>query len=136
MPLESSKKELGLSINTFNKPTEYIGTTAWSQLIMNLLFLRPGTYPSIPNMGIGIQDYEFEFLDVTIEKLNTAINSQIQLYLPDIPLESVNVSSFVHEGRTILYIAINLYNNGAISTSVVASEVSTKIIDFEISWPN
>ncbi len=134
MALESSKKELSLGINVFNKPTELSGPNAWSQLILNLLFLRPGTYPSQPSMGIGIQDYDYEFLDAAITKLDTEINSQIRIYLPDIPLDGVSVQSTIYNGKTILMIVIQLVVNGGIVTSVVASEVSNKIIDFDVSW--
>lgn len=134
MALESSKKELSLGINVFNKPTELSGPNAWSQLILNLLFLRPGTYPSQPSMGIGIQDYDYEFLDAAISKLDTEINSQIRIYLPDIPLDGVSVQSTIYNGKTILMIVIQLVVNGGIVTSVVASEVSDKIIDFDVSW--
>ena len=33
-------------------------------------------------------------------------------------------------------IVINLIDNGKVVTSVVASEVTNKLIDFEISWNN
>ena len=73
MALEANKKELGLSTNVFNKATEYQGKTAWFQLILNLIFLRPGTYPSIPNMGVGLQDYEYEYIDDVKDNIRNKI---------------------------------------------------------------
>lgn len=135
MALESDKKELGLSTNVFNKQTEYQGKTAWFQLILNLIFLRPGTYPSIPNMGVGIQDYEYEYIDDVKDNIRNKIEEQIQLFLPDVPLASVDVNTVNYEGKTILLIVISLNDNGQIVTGAVASEVTkNKLIDFEISW--
>ena len=136
MALEANKKELGLGTNAFNKPVEYTGYKAWCQLILNLLFLRPGTYPSIPEMGIGIQDYDYEFLDDVKENIQSNIEGQIKTYLPNIPLDSIELQSVDYNGRRILMIVINLIDNGQTVTSVVASEITNKLIDFEISWNN
>ena len=51
---EFEKAELKLEINAFDNPTRLNDLKAWSQLLLNLLFLRPGTYPSQPEMGIDI----------------------------------------------------------------------------------
>ena len=134
MALEANKKELGLSTNVFNKATEYQGKTAWFQLILNLIFLRPGTYPSIPNMGVGLQDYEYEYIDDVKDNIRNKIEEQVNLFLPDVPLSSVEVTSVEYEGKTILLIVISLEDNGQIVTGAVASEVTNHLIDFEISW--
>lgn len=134
MALEANKKELGLSTNVFNKATEYQGKTAWFQLILNLIFLRPGTYPSIPNMGVGLQDYEYEYIDDVKDNIRNKIEEQVNLFLPDVPLASVEVTSVEYEGKTILLIVISLEDNGQIVTGAVASEVTNRLIDFEISW--
>ena len=134
MALEANKKELGLSTNVFNKATEYPGKTAWFQLILNLIFLRPGTYPSIPNMGVGLQDYEYEYIDDVKDNIRNKIEEQVNLFLPDVPLASVEVTSVEYEGKTILLIVISLEDNGQIVTGAVASEVTNHLIDFEISW--
>ena len=134
MALEANKKELGLNTNVFNKSTEYQGKTAWFQLILNLIFLRPGTYPSIPNMGVGLQDYEYEYIDDVKDNIRNKIEEQVNLFLPDVPLASVEVTSVEYEGKTILLIVISLEDNGQIVTGAVASEVTNHLIDFEISW--
>lgn len=134
MALEANKKELGLSTNVFNKATEYQGKTAWFQLILNLIFLRPGTYPSIPNMGVGIQDYEYEYIDDVKDNIRNKIEEQASLFLPDVPLASVEVTSVEYEGKTILLIVISLDDNGQIVTGAVASEITNRLIDFDISW--
>nr|DAJ90339.1 MAG TPA: Baseplate wedge protein [Caudoviricetes sp.] len=134
MALEANKKELGLSTNVFNKATEYQGKTAWFQLILNLIFLRPGTYPSIPNMGVGLQDYEYEYIDDVKDNIRNKIEEQVKLFLPDVPLASVEVTSVDYEGKTILLIVISLDDNGQIVTGAVASEITNRLIDFDISW--
>ena len=132
--IEADKKELGIGTNVFNKPVEYKGKNAWFQLILNLIFLRPGTYPSMPTMGVGIQDYEYEYIDDVKDNIRNKIEEQVNLFLPDVPLASVEVTSVEYEGKTILLIVISLEDNGQIVTGAVASEVTNHLIDFEISW--
>lgn len=132
--LESNKKELGLGVNVFNKAVEYKGKTAWFQLLLNLIFLRPGTYPSMPSMGVGIQDYDYEFIDDVKDNIRDAIDDQAKTFLPDVPLDNVEVQSVDYNGHTILLITLSLNDNGQIVTGAVASEVTNKLIDFEISW--
>lgn len=132
---EMNKRELLLSVNTFNKPTELIGKDAWARLVLNLLFMKKGTFPSMPDMGIGIQDYEYEFIDTAVASLNEEIEQQIRTYLPDLPLKGVKVSSTTVDRQEILLIAMTFDDHGTIDSSVVAAAVGKQgLIDFEISW--
>lgn len=131
--LEANKKECVLGINSFDKPTELIGKNAWVQLVINLLFLKKGTYPSIPEMGIGIQYYEYEFIDEVKEKLEAEIKEQIRKYLPDIPIDSVILSTTESAGTFILIIAITFVVNGASDSAVIASASSPNIINFAVN---
>lgn len=137
LPLESQKKELLLAINPFNKPAELIGKNAWSQLIMYLLFLEPGTYPSMPEMGIGIKQYDFSFMDDAIEELPSKINQQVSLFLPDVPLTNVDASKVVlDDGRVILLLVLTFSDNGNVDSTAIASTVKRSLLDFEPSWIN
>lgn len=133
MALESNKKELLLSINSFDRPAEAIGKNAWIKLITHLLFLIPGTYPSSPLLGIGIQQYEYSFMDETIAQLQSLILEQVRTYLPDVPLDSVVVDSTEVSGKKILLIIINFIDSGNLDTAVIASAAPENIIDFEVS---
>ena len=134
-PLESSKSELTLEINSFDKPKELSSVGAWSQLLLNLMFTRPGTYPSMPELGIGIEDFQYEFLDSAIDQLTTAITTQQQTYLPDIPLSGVQVSRIEKGGQPILIIQLFFNLDSGISNSAIALNVSKRnFLDFEVSW--
>lgn len=134
-PLESSKKETSLEIDSFDKPCEYSDVAAWSQLLLNLIFLKPGTYPSLPEMGVGIEDYQYEFLDEVIDALSSKINEQRTIYLPDVPLAGLQISKMEQNGDPILIIQFIFETDGGTSTSAVAVNVSKRnFLDFEVSW--
>lgn len=132
---EAQKKELLLGLNSFQQPAEVSGIAAWVKLITHLLFLRKGTYPSDPEMGIGIQTYDYAFIDDIARDLQEAITIQIRTYLPDIPFDSAVVDKTSTEsGQVLLLVILNfVVNNGDLQTAVVAAESSNNIINFEVS---
>ncbi len=134
-PAESNKIEPALEINSFDKPKELSGVAAWSQLILNLIFLKPGSYPSMPGLGIGIENYQYDFLDDTIAELTAAITSQQQTYLPDIPLSGVQIGKTEHEGQPILIIQLFFNIEDGVTSSAIALNVSKRnFLNFEVSW--
>lgn len=132
--LESNKKELQLSINNVNKPTELSGKEAWIQLITNLLFLKPGSFPSQPDMGIDISRYEYEFIDEAMSDIESRIYQQVTTYLPEVPFQQVDVSKVMMGGIPVVVIAITLeIPKVGYDTSVLAiTKRPGNIIDFEI----
>ena len=133
--LESQKTETSLEINSFDKPEELNEVKAWSQLLLNLIFLKPGTYPSMPEMGIGIENYQYDFLDEAVDELTTAITSQQQTYLPDVPLSGVQVGKTEHQGQPILIIQLFFNIESGTTSSAIAINLSKRnFLDFEVSW--
>ena len=134
-PLESSKNEASLEINSFDKPAELSNVAAWSQLLLNLIFLKPGTYPSLPEMGVGIENYQYDFLDDTISDLSTKITEQHKTYLPDVPLSGIQISKLEQNGEPILIIQLFFDTETGTSSSAIALNLSKrKFLNFEVSW--
>jgi len=53
--------------------------------LINLLLTQPGERVNEPNFGVGLKHYLFE-QNVDIDSLNTLINDQINIYIPEISL--------------------------------------------------
>lgn len=136
--MNADKKELCLDVNTFDKPKELSQVDAWSQLVLNLIFLRPGTYPSLPEMGIDIESYEFAFMDDACQKLSDEIVSQAHIYIPDVPLNVVSVRPYEYKGQNMLLIQMSFTVDGREEkSSAIAIDQSTKsrhFLDFDVSW--
>lgn len=134
--LESEKDELVLGLNPFQKPEVLHGKEAWVREIQNLLFLRPGTYPSCPNMGIGIQDFEFSFIDSAVDELQMRIPAQVSNFLPTVPFRGCSVYSKDIDGRPVLFVILkftDMTKESGEDTAVMATLVAHNMIDFEIS---
>ena len=79
---EELKTEFELSVNNFGNTTEYNDLEALAREIQTLILMIPGSYPNHPEMGVGIQTYQFEFLDqFTISEISDRINKQITQYI-------------------------------------------------------
>lgn len=133
MATEAMKREVLLGLNVFDKPSEMIAKNAWPRLVLNLLFLRKGTYPSVPMMGIGLQDYEYEYLDAAVVRLQEEIEEQCQTYLPELPLTRIKVDSTEYQGQKILVIGITFTANNEMLNFAVAATVEKKIVDFAVT---
>lgn len=133
--LQSSKTELTLEIDSFDKPKELVEVAAWSQLILNLLYLKPGTYPSLPDMGIGIEEYQYDFIDDIAEELTSKITSQQKQYLPDVPLTGVTVNSRIVGQIEALVIQLFFTTGSKMVASAVAIDTSQRnFLTFDVSW--
>ena len=83
--------EHNFGYNEFNKANSYTGMVALAKLIQNLLITEPGTLPSCPNYGVGIDSYRMEFSNAdTYNTITSSLSDQIDIYL-------TNYSQYVKE---------------------------------------
>jgi len=81
---ECLKNECFLQINDFGSVSMYGDLTALARLIQRLIIMHPMSYPDEPEMGVGIESYEFEFMDnITLSELTDKIKNQIDKYIPN-----------------------------------------------------
>jgi len=95
---EELKKECLLEFDNFQNPSTVEELEGVATMIHTLMFLVPGTYPDCPEMGIAIQDYQFEILDdQMISKIRTHITEQVNKYLPSITIRNIIVKKFEND---------------------------------------
>ena len=80
--------------------------------ILTLLFMRPGSYPSIPHLGIHIQDYLYQFFDeINCDDITSLIAAQCQEFVPSVNSGSLVVKKTVTEsGKPVLLINTFLHS--------------------------
>ena len=133
MLMESQKKETLLTINPFSKPADLSGIDAWCNLIIKLIMMRPGTFPSLPMMGVGLEDYEYSTVDSVIGQLTNAVNEQVATYLPDIPVEHITVTTQQWKQDTLLSFIIQFrQDRGNLPVVSAVSYKVKNIINFEV----
>lgn len=102
-------KELDFCFDGLKKQKVLSGAQAWARLLDRLLRKRKGTNPSDPNMGIGLDSYRFSDMDtLTNGSLVNTIRAQTSMYLPQIPISQINVSTIKYKGDWILFIHFSI----------------------------
>lgn len=88
-----SVTEHALSVNDFGQPLVLTDQDAIAVKLIELLLLKPGTYPTRPNMGVGlVENYRYTFFD-QLEELQSEIEDQIRTYLPEFQTTDVTLSA-------------------------------------------
>ena len=97
-----------LSVNEFNKPKVMTGPYAICYKIIELILMRPGTYPTRPYMGLGlVENYRYTFTD-DLHNLKTDTDEQIKTYLPEFADVNVEYDTVASEEKVLLiYIYID-----------------------------
>lgn len=135
---EYQKKELTLSINSFNQPEELTGPKAWIRMIMYLIDLIPGDDPNDPEAGVGISRYEFADADEVASEIEELITSQVHQFFPDIPLASAEIGTTeLDDGQVVMILTILFSpDNGDMNTApvaVVAMANSSNGLKYEVA---
>ena len=87
-------KEHVFSLNDFNMPKVYDSKDANYILIIRLILLDPGKYPSHPTMGVGLRTkYRFNGNNPNVlEPLKADIEKQMRAFLPQIAYSSIDLT--------------------------------------------
>jgi RNA binding exosome subunit len=117
------KDELLLAKSVYNTNAVRKNLEALAQVLQNIIIYEPGTFPNQPELGVGIESYQFEFLDEkTMTELKSRIDNQISKFIPsDIKIEP-KVDTLMNElGKRILVISfrVNGLDNRADSYSEI-----------------
>ena len=94
------EQEMLLSVDSFKKPKVLEGKEAIGILLVRLIQLEPGTFPSRPKMGVGLlSNYRYCDEEKALE-LQEHIKSQIRTYLPE--FQAVQVTTKLNPGGKLL----------------------------------
>ena len=89
---ECLKQEFILNLDNYGKVMSVNGLYSLARLIQTLFLIIPGSYPNHPDMGIGIQNYKFEFLDdITLNNIKQNAEDQIKRYIPNNLISDIEV---------------------------------------------
>ena len=82
--------------NAFKTSYDYEKAFAVAKRLQTLVLMEPGTLPNLVDCGLGIRTYLFNFRDsTTINTINSKIQDQVQKYMPNNNIQSVEAEFFV-----------------------------------------
>ena len=130
--------EPAFGLDKFRKPLVYEDWEAVAKAIIIVLFGKPGFYPSIPQLGIHIQDYMNERLDrIDTDQLRGQLIYQLGIISTLISTDEIVIKTRKNVGSRDpgLVISIPIYkreDKSNIAISIVASTSETLSYNYEL----
>lgn len=114
------QREYLLTVDEFSNPQVVEGKSAVALLLSRLILLEPGSDPLHPDMGVGIRRYRFNSNKDNLQTLQTAIEKQVDTYLPS--FQGSEVQLIMNDDKTM-----NINITVGDTTYVYSSEVEDPI---------
>lgn len=114
------QREYLLTVDEFSNPQVVEGKSAVALLLSRLILLEPGSDPLHPDMGVGIRKYRFNSNKDNLQTLQTAIEKQVNTYLPT--FQGSEVQLIMNNDKTM-----NINITVGDTTYVYSSEVEDPI---------
>lgn len=119
--------EPAFGLDSFRKPLVYEDWQVVAQSIIIVLFGRPGFYPSIPQLGIHIQDLMYEKIDdIDTDNLRGILAHQLEVFSDIIQSDDMKIAiKNTTGGNPVLIIALPIYTGderSAVAVTITATE--------------
>lgn len=127
-------KELDFELDGFGEQKYLTEAQSAAKQILMLLFLRPGDYPSMPDLGIDIpRQIRYKNLDsVTGGTLKENITSQIRKYCSNVDLKELTIYSTKYMGQYVVILDFELQAEKTIS--IALAHVTNALVDFKVEF--
>ena len=127
-----------LGLDNFQNGKVLSETESMKRDILRLIFMRPGALPSLPHLGLALQDYLYQFYDaIDTTAIKNAIASQCLEYLPYVQTGSLDVRKLIYRDRpTLLIILPAVIEDTASSLVVAVSTDALGDITYNTSYNN
>lgn len=94
-------------LNEFNEPRIRSEIETLKDVLLFVLFSKPGQYPSIPSIGMDINHYLYEFYDeIDIDDLISDLTTQCEMLGAYISAGSINIQKLKYRDQPSLIIDI------------------------------
>mgnify|MGYP001123863260 FL=1 len=119
--------EPAFGLDSFRKPLVYEDWQVVAQSIIIVLFGRPGFYPSIPQLGVHIQDLMYEKIDdIDTDNLRGILAHQLEVFSDIIQSDDMKIAiKNTTGGNPVLIIALPIYTGderSAVAVTITATE--------------
>lgn len=127
-------KELDCDIDGFGEQKYLTEAESAAKQILMLLFLRPGDYPSLPDLGINIsKEIRYKDMDdITGGTLKEKITSQIRKYCSNVDLVEMTITSVKYMGQFVVLLDFELKAEKTIT--VALTHVSSSLLNFKVEF--
>lgn len=127
-------KEIGMAIDDFSQQKVLNSKDSIVQIILNILFMKPGYIPSLPHIGIDVNQYIYAVEgEIDSSELKSKLTSQCNDLLPYLISGDVVVKFTDYKDVKILLIGIPINYEGEKETLLIGlsptnSDFNTNIV--------
>lgn len=126
--------EFGL--NSFQKPKTVEDEAAMAKTILMILFGRPGVFPSIPQIGMHIQDLFYKFdEEIDVNVLKAQLATQCSLVSEVMDSDGFDIQKLDDNGKTVILFAIPTVSDSSDNVLVIGvttNDSNSVIYNFEL----
>lgn len=116
------KKEVSFGLDNFKQAKVLSVKDSIAQLIINILMMKPGNYPSLPHIGVNLEKYLYSFEEnIDVEGLKRDIFNQCSEAITFISVGDINVFVEEYENRGLLVIVIPITGLEDDSTLIIGA---------------
>ena len=127
-------KELDFKLDGFGKQKVLTEAESMYRQLLLLLLLRPGDYPSMPEMGINIsKEIRYKDMDYVLgNTLKEKIVTQIRTYAPQIELLDLNIWYSRFKGE--YYVILDFILAAEKTISIALTRKNAKVLDIRVEF--
>ena len=124
-------------LDDFQRPKTLKDYDALARIVLTILFGKPGFYPSIPNLGMFIQQYSNKRLDeIDTDMMKVQLAYQCSLLCEQITNGDIDILKTVVDEKPALLIKIPHYISTSISNLVIGVQIDEKELVYNYKLVN
>lgn len=123
-------------VNNFNEPKIITGNNVLAMTILLILFGKPGCYPSLPSLGMYIQQYLYSMYDeINVDAIKATLVTQCSMLSNAINTDVIEVFKTINNGNPLLVIKIPIVSSSDTDTlvlGVTTNDNDSVVYNYEI----
>lgn len=123
-------------VNNFNEPKIITGNNVLAMTILLILFGKPGCYPSLPSLGMNIQQYLYSMYDeINVDAIKAILVTQCSMLSNAINSDVIEVFKTINNGNPLLVIKIPIVSSSDSDTlvlGVTTNDNDSVVYNYEI----
>lgn len=123
-------------VNNFNEPKIITGNNVLAMTILLILFGKPGCYPSLPSLGMNIQQYLYSMYDeINVDAIKATLVTQCSMLSNAINTDVIEVFKTINNGNPLLVIKIPIVSSSDTDTlvlGVTTNDNNSVVYNYEI----
>lgn len=130
--LTGLEEEQSFTESNFKTNFKYDSLFALAKRLQTIVLLEPNTIPNLPECGVGIRLFLFNFNDeLTLNLIKQKITTNIQQYMPNSNILSIEVNKISNNnsGKTDgIYIKGNVYDKSDPNASNIVKQIGMTFV--------